>query len=119
MATATKRKRIEDLQRQVDQIDGSGWGFRDFRAAEEPVPAQTAPEGRTVAPSERGPFGRWLMEHAAPDGPYWLLVRAAKLDPQFPVEGDPEAVRARLRACMADGEMFEAVDEAELDWSSY
>ena len=46
------------------------------------------------------------------------LIIAARSDREFPLRGDPEAVRARLRACMADGDIFAALDDAELDWLS-
>ncbi|QDK31546.1 hypothetical protein DM450_01790 [Sphingomonas sp. IC081] len=74
--------------------------------------------GKVESPAERGPFGRWRVRQSG-TGLLGRLVKAAKVDPKFPLEGDPEAVRTRLRECGADGNMFAAVDEAELDWASY
>nr|WP_167381939.1 hypothetical protein [Novosphingobium panipatense] len=47
------------------------------------------------------------------------LAKGAMADRGFPRDGDPEAVRKRLSMLQADGDMFEALDEAELDWASY
>ncbi|WP_267378062.1 hypothetical protein [Sphingomonas sp. GC_Shp_6] len=44
------------------------------------------------------------------------LVAGAAADRRFPRQGDPEAVRKHLSAMQADGDLFEAVDEAEIDW---
>jgi hypothetical protein len=63
-------------------------------------------------------FGRWLLGQADRDGWIGDLVRAAKSDREFPRGGDPEAVRKRLRETMAEGDMFEAVDDAESEWLS-
>ena len=64
-------------------------------------------------------FGQWLLSQAMSDGWIGDLARAAKHDPKFPRQGDPEAVRARLRELGADGDAFQAVDDAETDWLSY
>jgi len=64
-------------------------------------------------------FGQWLLNQTPRDGWVGDLARAAKKDSAFPKEGDPEAVRARLRALDADSDMFQAVDDAEMDWLSY
>ncbi len=64
-------------------------------------------------------FGRWLLTQKDRDGWVGDLAKAAKLDPKFPRDGDPEGVRARLREMMAEGDMFEAVDDAESDRLSY
>jgi hypothetical protein len=61
-------------------------------------------------------FGRWLLAQVPREGWVGDLIAAAKLDPQFPKDGDPEAVRKRLRDIQAEGDMFQAVDDAELDW---
>jgi hypothetical protein len=67
----------------------------------------------------KGPFGRWLLEQR--DRGDWVddLAGAARADRTFPKDGDPEAVRAHLRNQQADGETFQAVDDAELDWLAY
>lgn len=63
-------------------------------------------------------FGRWLL--AQRDRGDWVddLAAAARLDRTFPKDGDPEAIRAHLRAAQVDGDTFQAVDDAENDWSS-
>lgn len=120
-----KAKVLEDLRREVGRIAGGGGEWQDISKptdyrAYTPDPADTRLRemGRTERPAERGPFGRWLMRQEEA-GLRAGLVRAAKADPKFPLDGDPEAVRARLRECMAEGDMFEAVDEAGLDWLSF
>ncbi|MBO9724293.1 MAG: hypothetical protein J7530_07960 [Novosphingobium sp.] len=74
------------------------------------------PAGRTATPAERGPFGRWLLMQAERGGLVGDLAKGAMADRGFPRDGDPEAVRKRLSMLQADGDMFEALDEAELDW---
>jgi hypothetical protein len=67
---------------------------------------------------EREAFGRWLLVQK--DRGDWVddLATAARADRGFPKDGDPEAVRAHLRAQQVDGDVFHAVDDAELDWLS-
>ena len=75
-------------------------------------------EGNTVA-AKAEPFGRWLLkQHDRGD---WIdgVAAAARADRQFPKDGDPEAVRARLREMSADGDAFAAIDDAKVDWMSY
>jgi hypothetical protein len=47
------------------------------------------------------------------------LAQAARTDRRFPRDGDADAVRAHLNRMQADGDSFEAVDDAETDWLSY
>ncbi|WP_242526123.1 hypothetical protein [Novosphingobium sp. KA1] len=117
-----KARVLADLRRECGRIcDGKGdWQdmtqFKDYRAyAAAPQDTRLRDMGRVESPAERGPFGRWLVRQPG-TGLLGRLVKAAKADPQFPLEGAPEAVRARLRECGADGDMFAALDEAELDW---
>jgi hypothetical protein len=65
------------------------------------------------------PFGRWVLEQAGRGGFLGQLADIAKSDRGFPKDGTPDAVRKRLGDTGADPEMFEAVDDAELDWTSY
>ncbi|CAN5773291.1 hypothetical protein BH11PSE6_BH11PSE6_01670 [soil metagenome] len=69
--------------------------------------------------SKLEPFGRWLI--AQRERGDWIdsLADAARSDRTFPKDGDPEAVRAHLRAQQADGDVFQILDDAELDWASY
>lgn len=117
-----KAEVLANLRREVGRIcDGKGdWQditqMRDFRGyTPAPPDSRLQSVGRVESPVERGPFGRWLVRQPG-RGLLARLVKAARADPKFPLEGDPEAVRARLRECGADGNMFAAVDEAELDW---
>jgi hypothetical protein len=126
MANVSNRPGLDDLRREVGRIcDGKGafqdvTEVRDFRAYEPAPPDSRLREmGRTEAPADRGPFGRWLMRQEGKTDAMRMLVDAAKRDPQFPRDGDPEAVRARLRVCMAEGDLFDAVDDAEMDWMSF
>ncbi|HWL48026.1 MAG TPA: hypothetical protein VNQ31_09960 [Sphingomonadaceae bacterium] len=67
---------------------------------------------------EREPFGCWLI--AQRDRGDWIddVAAAARKDPHFPRDGSPEDVRGRLRELTADGDVFAAIDDAELDWRS-
>lgn len=67
----------------------------------------------------RPPFATWFLDQADRSEALFLLVQSAKRDPQFPRKGDVDAVRARLSACGAEGDLFEVLDDAELDWLSY
>ncbi len=62
------------------------------------------------------PFGTWLL--AQKDNAGWIgeLAKAAKADPAFPRKGRPDDVRAHLNKHQAEGDMFEAVDDAESLW---
>jgi hypothetical protein len=77
---------------------------------DEPLSHQRSPD--------REPFGRWLV--AQKDRGDWVdaLADAARKDPRFPKNGSPDEVRKHLNAMQAEGDMFEAVDDAELDWLS-
>jgi len=116
-AKAERTKLIDDLIREVNlQCNGYG-GIRNESLV--PRDSRLREAGRVESPAERGPFGRWLVRRPASKGLLVHLVKAAKADPKFPLDGDPEAVRERLRECGAPGSMFTAVDDAELDWLSY
>lgn len=65
------------------------------------------------------PFGRWILEQTERGGFVGQLASIAKSDRGFPRDGTPDAVRKRLGDTGADPEMFEAVDDAELDWVSW
>jgi hypothetical protein len=62
------------------------------------------------------PFGTWLLAQTGRSGWVGDLAKAAKADRQFPRQGDPDAIRAHLNKSQADGDMFEAVDDAEGLW---
>lgn len=122
MTRAENRSVLDDLRREIGRIADGGGAFQDvtkvpdFRAFDPAPPdARLGKAGRTKTGEERGPFGRWLLRQP-PEGLLAPLIAAAKADRQFPLDGDADAVRARLNACGAEGVMFEAVDEAEIDW---
>jgi hypothetical protein len=61
-------------------------------------------------------FGQWLVAQADREGSTGELAKAA---PKFPRRGGPDEVRARLNEMQADGDMHDAIDDAETDWLSY
>lgn len=67
----------------------------------------------------RQPFGAWLLEQGDCKG--WIadLAKWAKSDRGFPRNGSVEDVRKRLTAVYAEGDAFEALEDAELSWASY
>jgi hypothetical protein len=83
-----------------------------------PLPSafEPQPDDEPLAQAEREPFGRWLI--AQKDRGDWIdaLADAARKDPRFPRNGSPDDVRGHLNAMQAEGDMFEAVDDAEADW---
>lgn len=62
------------------------------------------------------PFGRWVLEQTARGGFVGQIATIAKSDRGFPKDGNADAVRKRLGDTGADPEMFDAVDDAELDY---
>lgn len=127
MAHTSKLEQLSNLQREVDRICAGAGVFRDIREtmpdyrAYTPAPpdVRLRPTARTATPAERGPFGRWLTQQDGDTDAMRMLVAAAKSDPRFPHTGDPEAVRRHLRDNMAEGDLFAAIDDAELDWLSF
>ena len=67
----------------------------------------------------RPAFGSWLLAQKDRDGLLGELIAGARLDRRFPKNGDPDMVRRHLSAMQAEGDMFAAVDDAEMDWLSY
>ena len=62
------------------------------------------------------PFVTWLRGQTDDDGAIGQLAAGARADRSMASHGDVEVVRSRLRATMADGDMFEALDDAESLW---
>lgn len=100
----------------------------DFAAMTEPAPLpDEMPPTKSLIeeispledPEPRQPFGEWLL--AQKDRKGWIgdLSKAAKADRDFPKRGGPDEVRKRLQQMGADGDVFEALDDAELDWASF
>jgi len=126
MTDAGRKQQLDNLRREVGRICEGKGAFRDITEVRDFRPFEPAPtdarlreQGLVRSPSERMSFGRWVIAQEGQKGLIGRLASCACADPAFPVEGDPEAVRARLRVVMADGDMFAAVDEAELDWACY
>ena len=67
---------------------------------------------------KRETFGRWLLAQRGRGDAVDSLAVAARFDPVFPKDGNPEAVRIHLRMRLADDEVLQAVDGAEADWQS-
>lgn len=84
-----------------------------------PVPyAPLLNVGAPTLPStdELAPFGEWLLAQAKRPGLLGELAKAAKLDRSFPKGGSADAVRDRFSAVGADGDAFEALDDAEREY---
>lgn len=64
-------------------------------------------------------FGAWLVQQGGRGGFIGGLADAAAKDRRFPRHGDVEAVKKWLQENRASGDDWEALDDAELDWSSY
>lgn len=84
------------------------------------MPLATSPRAAAPRTNHHGEtFGAWLSVQTDRDGLVGQLVAGAKADRRFPRAGSPEDVRKHLSAMQADGDLFEAVDEAETDWLAY
>lgn len=61
-------------------------------------------------------FGRWLQ--GRPQGDDWIgrLAEMAMRDRAFPLDGDVDQVRAHLSRHEAEAELFEVLEDAELQW---
>ncbi|MBB3940674.1 hypothetical protein GGR39_002331 [Novosphingobium fluoreni] len=122
MNTEQKQAALMNVQREIGRIAAGGGTFQDITKATDyraftpaPKDARLKIEGRTKTGNELPSFGRWLLVQPA-TGLRAALITAAKADRQFPLDGTADDVRARLSACGAEGDMFEALDDAELDW---
>ncbi|WP_019517252.1 hypothetical protein [Sphingomonas sp. Mn802worker] len=73
----------------------------------------------TIDASTQVTFGAWLLCQGERGGLIGQLAKGAAGDRGFPRHGTPQEVRARLITTQADGDMFEALDDAELDWAAY
>ncbi len=81
-------------------------------------PAPVAEEDPPEVADPPEPFGRWLLAQAPLKraGLIGMLAAAAKGDPRFPRAGDADAVRRHVGALGADGDIHEAIDDAEREW---
>lgn len=127
MALATK---LDELRAEVARIESEpSFDFSSPIAAPappspEPLPDELPPtvtQFDDVAEVERPtqPFGAWLLEQGNTKG--WIadLAKWAKSDRGFPKNGSVEDVRKRLTAVYAEGDAYEALEDAELSWASF
>lgn len=63
-------------------------------------------------------FGRWLLSQSTRTDAIGELAKSAARDPAFPRDGTADQVSCRLNAIGADGDMHEALEDAQLDWAS-
>ena len=62
-------------------------------------------------------FAAWLVAQAKRPGTLGELAKAVKLDRLFPKAGNVDQVRARFGAAGADGDAYEALDDAEREFA--
>jgi hypothetical protein len=78
--------------------------------------ARMAEAPLALAHAPRQSFTAWLLNQTKQHGVIGELAKAARLDPSFPKNASADAVRARFSAAGADGDAFEALDDAERDY---
>lgn len=91
-----------------------------------PAPVQVTPIPKVVArPAEapshgtaplRQSFGAWLLDQGKRPGLVGELAKAVKLDRAFPKNGTADEVRRRFALVGAEGDAFEALDDAEREY---
>lgn len=64
----------------------------------------------------RPPFGAWLLQQEKRGGFIGDLAKGMKADRGFPRTGSVDDVRKHLSSIRAEGDAFEALDDAENDW---
>lgn len=87
-------------------------------AVAKPV-ASGAPQSPVPAAVEKPmsiSFAAWLLDQSGRKDMVGELAKAARLDRQFPKRGSADDVRARFSAAGADGDGFEALDDAEREY---
>lgn len=67
----------------------------------------------------RPSFAAWLLAQTGRADPIGLLARAAVGDCRFPKHGDVDEVSRRLNEVGADGDVHQALEDAELDYLAY
>jgi hypothetical protein len=68
---------------------------------------------------EPASLGRWLLAQRGRTDAIGVLADAARRDPRFPADGDYQAISKRLNEVGAEGDMHQALEDAELDWNCY
>lgn len=64
------------------------------------------------------PFGGWLLQQVGRDGWIGALAKQAKGDPRFRKSLTADDLRKRLHDAGAEGDSFEALDDAETEWKA-
>lgn len=64
------------------------------------------------------PFGAWLLKQTGRDDWIGTLAKQAKSDPRFIRTTALDELRKRLQEAGAEGDSFEALDDAEVEWLS-
>lgn len=99
--------------------------FRMVPAAKPPVPSPPIERSVAVPATVPGsvpdgslaePFGTWLLEQAKRLGMVGELAKAVRLDRRFPKTGSADAVRRYFGSIGAEGDAFEALDDAEREY---
>lgn len=62
------------------------------------------------------PFGSWLIDQDKRPGAIGELAKHAKSDRSFPRSGDSKAVWKHLNAIQVESDLYDAMEEAELDY---
>lgn len=63
-------------------------------------------------------FGEWLVKQIKRDDWIGTLAKSAKVDPLFRADSTPDELRKRRQQAGAEGDTFEALDDAEVEWIS-
>lgn len=63
-------------------------------------------------------FGAWLLTQVGREGWIGALAKQAKDDPTFRKAATPDDLRKRLQSAGAEGDSFEALDDAETEWKA-
>ncbi len=63
-------------------------------------------------------FGAWLLKQIGRDDWIGTLAKQAKADPRFRAAMAPDDLRKKLQEAGAEGDSFEALDDAEMAWKS-
>ena len=61
-------------------------------------------------------FGAWLLKQTKRDDWIGPLAKSAKADPKFRAAMSPDDLRKKLHEAGAEGDAFEALDDAEVAW---
>ena len=65
---------------------------------------------------KKPPFGQWLIQQDQRSGAIGDLAKHAKADRGFPRNGDVRDAWKRLNSIQAEGDLYDAMEEAELDY---